>query len=82
MKYVSSSEARSNLAGVIEMAQHDHVVVTRQGRPAVVIMGVEDLDPEQIALGLDDDLWAEIEQARAGEYVSSEQMKRELGIRR
>jgi|PlaIllAssembly_1097288.scaffolds.fasta_scaffold1704372_2 prevent-host-death family protein len=82
MKFVSSSEARSNLSGVMDMAQHDHVVVTRQGRPAVVIMGVANLDPEQVALGLDDALWEEIERARAGKYVSSAQMKRELGIRK
>jgi prevent-host-death family protein len=82
MKYVRASEARNNFAQVVEMAQQDYVMLTRQGQPVAVIMGVEGLDPEQIALGLDDDLWEEIERARNSGYISSRQMERELGIKR
>jgi prevent-host-death family protein len=82
MKYVAASEARNNFAQVMDLAQQGYVMVTRQGRPAMLLMGVEGLDPEQIDLGLDDDLWEEIERARNSGYISSKQMARELGIKR
>jgi hypothetical protein len=67
---------------VLDAAQKECVVLTRQGQPSAIVVGVEGLDAEQVALGIDDELWLEIEQARAeGKYVSAARMKRDLGLR-
>ena len=63
MKLVSLSEVRKNLASIIDMAQHEPVVVTRRGKPIAVIVGVEGLDPEQVALRFEGAFQAESEKA-------------------
>ena len=63
MKLVSLSEVRKNLASIIDMAQHEPVVVTRRGKPVAVLVGVKGLDPEQVALRFEGAFQAESEKA-------------------
>jgi prevent-host-death family protein len=63
VKLANLSEVRKNLASIIDMAQHEPVVVTRRGKPIAVIVGVEGLDPEQVALRCEGAFQVEIEQA-------------------
>lgn len=80
MKFIKVHEARANLSKVMDLAQEAPVVLTRQGEPTVLLIGVVGLDAEQIALGVDDDLWLEVEQARHGKYVSAKEARRRLGV--
>jgi len=63
VKLASLSEARKSFANVIAIAQHEPVVVTRRGKPIAVIVGVEGLDPEQVALRFEGAFQAESEKA-------------------
>lgn len=61
--------------------QHDHITVTRNGRPAAVLMSPEDLAALEDTLELLSDpvVMVEIAQARreaaAGEYVSADELR-------
>ena len=41
MKVVALGEAKNQLSAYVETSQHDRVLVTRHGKPAALIIGVE-----------------------------------------
>ena len=48
-------------AKYISQAQREDVVLTERGNPVVVLVGIRELDDEQIQLGLSDDFWKMLE---------------------
>lgn len=82
MKIVSARDVKEGFAECGEASQKDLVLVTRYGRPYVLLVGVEGKDLEQIMLGMDDALWETIEaRRRKPELLSHEQVRRSLGLR-
>ena len=67
-------------AKYVSQAQREAVVLTERGCPAVVLVGVRELDDEQIQLGLDDEFWKMIVARRKQPTISHEEMKRRLGL--
>ena len=55
MKTVSIEQA--NLDACIRDAQDDRVMITRNGLPVAIVVGVEGFDEEQLRLGADDGFW-------------------------
>lgn len=49
--------AKAELSSVVDDSQRDRVVITRHGRPAAIIIGVEGSDFDDLMLSLDEDLW-------------------------
>ncbi|MBI2897485.1 MAG: hypothetical protein HYY06_28255 [Deltaproteobacteria bacterium] len=83
MKIVSAREAKEGFAECGEASQKDLVVVTKYGRPFVLMVGVQGKDLEQIVLGMDDELWETIEARRhQPELLSHDEVRRSLGVRR
>lgn len=80
MKFIAMGDARTRLAEVVGLSQHDRVVLTRQGQPIAVVIGIAGLDAEQVALGLDDDLWERIERARQEPIILAEEVERRFGL--
>lgn len=64
MKSVGLKEAKSHLSEFVDQAQHDRILITRRGRPAALVIGVEGHDIEQIVLRNDAEFWKMIEQRR------------------
>lgn len=64
MKVVGVREAQKRLAGLIDIAQRERVVLTRHGRFVAVLSGVEDRDVEAVVLAHDDAFWQQIEVQR------------------
>lgn len=64
----------------VTQAQHESVVLTERGCPAVVLVGIRELDDEQIQLGFDDEFWKMIVARRKQPTISHEEMKRRLGL--
>ncbi|NUQ63629.1 MAG: type II toxin-antitoxin system prevent-host-death family antitoxin, partial [Pirellulales bacterium] len=46
-------EAKARLSEFVDQAQTDRILITRRGRPAALVIGVEGQDLEQVLLGSD-----------------------------
>jgi antitoxin (DNA-binding transcriptional repressor) of toxin-antitoxin stability system len=61
---------KSNLEACVTKAQSDRIVLTRDGAPVALLIGVAGLDREQIALGGSDEFWHLISQRRTQPTIS------------
>lgn len=68
---------QATLDSCVREAQDDRVLLTREGRPVAVVVGLGGLDDEQIALGLSEDFWKLITTRRREPMIS----RAELGNR-
>lgn len=64
MKTISDLEAQSDLRRVLDSAQEERVLITRDGKPAAVILGLEPYDAEDLQLAGSADFWRMIEERR------------------
>ena len=64
MKLVGLREAKQRLSALVAHAQKERVVLTKHGRPAVLMIGVEGQDLETIMLAADARFWSWIEARR------------------
>ena len=76
MKVVGVQEA--NLDECVQQAQRERVVLTRQGKPVAVLVGVRGLDLEQIELGASDEFWALIRERRKQRTMSRAELDKRL----
>jgi prevent-host-death family protein len=81
MKTISVSQARSDLERVLDAAQKERIVVTRAGKPSVVIVGIESYDAKDRALASSAEFWGMIEQRRRGRSISLRELKSRLEAR-
>ncbi len=86
MQTVPLSEAKDQLSALVDDVQSTHqaVTITRHGRPAAVLMAVDDLESLQETLfwlsqpGIRDDLAEANQEIAAGGGLSSEQLRDRL----
>ena len=81
MKAISIAQACSDMEAVLDCAQRERIVVTREGKPSAVIVGVESFDAEDIALASSSEFWGMIEQRRQGRSISLGALKARLKTR-
>jgi hypothetical protein len=62
---------------VIE-AQKDGVMLTRDGHPIALVVGVEGMDEEQVQLSSSPKFWKLIEQTRRQKTISHAELERRL----
>lgn len=77
MKTVTLDAAQADLNSLVTEAQTDRVVIERNGRPSVVVVGIEDYDLEDLALASSDAFWQMISERRSSGRSSSLQEVRE-----
>jgi prevent-host-death family protein len=83
VKVVALGQAKNELSAYVDEAQHDRVLVTRHGRPAAIIIGVEGEELEDLLTRSDPKFWQMIETRRkASKTISSDEMRRRLGVAR
>ena len=70
---------QTTLDRCVDEAQSDRIIVTRQGRPVVLIVSVEGLDEEQLQLGSSDKFWALIAERRREGTMSRAELEEKLG---
>ena len=81
MKLIGLKAAKTNLSALVEGAQHQRVLITRRGRPAALVIGVEGQDLEQVLLAGDVEFWKTIqERRRLGATLTSDEVRRSFGI--
>ena len=66
----------------VDDAQEDRVVITRHGKPAAVLVGVEGDDWEAVVLQTDPTFWKLIRERRKQPTISLSQLKTRLRIKR
>ena len=70
MKKATVQDLQKHSDEVVTRAQKDRVVITRQGKPAAVLVGVTKQDWESVALQTDPKFWKLI-RARRGQATRS-----------
>lgn len=82
MKFFSMAEARAKLAKIIDSAEHEHerVVITRNGEPAAILLGIDDYEfmMDEIDIYSDPTLRRELDEAdaalAAGRWMTLEEV--------
>jgi antitoxin (DNA-binding transcriptional repressor) of toxin-antitoxin stability system len=76
MKTIGLKQA--TLDACIKNAQQERIVITRNGKPVALIVGVEGMDKEQLQLGSSDKFWKLIEKRRKDKIVSRAELEQKL----
>jgi antitoxin (DNA-binding transcriptional repressor) of toxin-antitoxin stability system len=79
MKMIGLEQA--NLDVCVNDAQRERVVITRNGKPVALIVGVEGMDKEQLQLGSSDKFWRLIEQRRKQKTISRFELEKKIKSR-
>ena len=78
MKTISVRDLQKSIKAAVDSAQGDRVVVTRRGKPAAVLLGVEGEDWETVVLETSSRFWEVIEERRSEPTLSLQELEREL----
>ena len=87
-RIVPFTEARARLTELLDEVQgrHEHVVITRNGRPAAVVVSTEEWEAleETLEILQDEEALAALreseEDVKAGRLFSLDEVRRELGL--
>jgi len=66
---------KATLDACIKNAQQERVVITRNGKPVALIVGVEGMDKGQLQLGSSDKFWKLIEKRRKDKIISRAELE-------
>ena len=80
MKVVALREAKQQLSGCVVRAQRERVLITKQGRPAALMIGVEGHDLEDVLLMQNPRFWRMLEARRAQSSLSLDEVRQQLGV--
>jgi len=69
---------QTSLDACVNDAQSERVIVTRGGDPIALVVGVQGLDEEQIALGASDRFWRLISERRKEKTLSRASLEDKL----
>jgi prevent-host-death family protein len=78
---IGLKEAKTNLSSFVDQSQRERILITRRGKPAAVVIGVEGQDLEQVLLGGDAEFWKMIQQRRqSAATLTSDDIRRSFDI--
>jgi prevent-host-death family protein len=69
MKVVTLRDAKAHLSAVVEDANTERVLITSNGEPAAVLIGVKGQDMEEVMLTSNPKFWAMIEESRRNDRI-------------
>ncbi len=78
MKTVTVRDLQKSVRECVDIAQQDRVVITRHGKPAAVLVGIEGEEWESVVLQTSASFWRLIENRRKEPSISLEEMKAKL----
>lgn len=64
MKVLAMRDAKTGFSATLDEAQRDRVLITRNGKPSVIVIGVEGRDFEDVLLMSNPKFWQMIEASR------------------
>ena len=77
MKVIGLKE--TNLDACVSEAQHERIVITRNGKPVALVVGVAGLDAEQLELGSNPAFWELITHRRRQRTITRAQLAEKTG---
>lgn len=85
MKQVSIEEVKNNLSGYLQIAKKEYVIITKNGIPAGILIGLEDSEDGWEELLLREPRFQERvararQSLRQGKGISIEQLREKYGI--
>ena len=78
MKSVTARDLQKKVKECVDLSQTERVVVTRHGKPAAVLVGVEGKGWENIVLETSPPFWQLIEKRRKQRSLSLKELKARL----
>jgi prevent-host-death family protein len=81
MKTIAVRDLQKKVKECVDQAQMDRVVITRHGKPAAVLVGVEGEDWEDVVLQTDPAFWKLIRARRKQPTLSLDELKKRLGTK-
>ncbi len=78
MKTVTVRDLQKTVKACLDEAQGDRVVITRRGKPAAVLIGVEGEDWETVVLEIDPTFWRLVHKRRTQRTISLDELKARL----
>lgn len=81
MKTVSVRDLQKRVKECVDDAQRDRVIVTRRGKPAAVLVGVQGKEWDTVVLQTDPRFWRLIRARRRQPTMSLAQLRRRVGTR-
>ncbi len=76
MKTISTRTLQTHVRDCVKASQRDRVVVTRHGIPTALIIGIEGVDWETLAIQTNPSFWRMIEKRRSENTISLETLRR------
>ena len=80
MKTVGVHDPQRTIRRAVARSQKEPVIVTRRGKPAAILIGVEGMDWEDLLLRTDASFWKMIERRRRQRGVPLRKAKERLGL--
>ena len=65
MKTIPAKKLRTDLDAVLQSSQKERILISRDGKPCAILVGVEDYDTEDLRLATSPDFWLMIKQRRS-----------------
>lgn len=82
MKTVNARDLQKRIKKCVDMSQRDRVVITRRGKPAAVLVGVEGKDWGEVVLQTSSSFWKLIEERRKEPTLSMKELRTRLKQRK
>jgi prevent-host-death family protein len=82
MKTVNARDLQKKVKECVDLAQTDRVIITRRGKPAAVMVGVEGKDWDDVALQASSKFWKLIEERRQEPTMSMRELRTRLKKRK
>jgi prevent-host-death family protein len=82
MKTVNAHDLQKKVKECVDLSQRDRVVITRRGKPAAVMVGVEGKDWDDVALQASSKFWKLIEERRREPTMSMKELRTRLKKRK
>jgi prevent-host-death family protein len=82
MKAVTARDLQRKVKECVDNAQEERVVITRRGRPAAVLVGVEGKDWKDVVLQTSPASWKLIEERRTQATISFKDLRERLKKRK
>ncbi len=81
MKTITVRDLQKKVKECVDTAQRDRVVITRHGKPAALLVGVEGEDWEDVLLQSNPAFWRLIRARRKQPTLSLEELKKQIGVK-
>jgi prevent-host-death family protein len=82
MKTVNARDLQKRVKECVDISQQDQVVITRRGKPAAVLVGVEGKDWDDVVLQTSSRFWKLIEERRKESTLSLKELRARLKKRK